>query len=101
MPKSIAIGVTSDGKKIGIRKITEAENGFKILKNGIIKDINLIDTIKKRGIKLPARYLVEKKENLWIGTLISSVVSAHLPKKIPSKARKAGLESMIKKEGDL
>lgn len=99
--ESIVIGLTSDGKKIGLRKVTETETGFQILKSGTIKDINLIDTIKKRGIKLPARYLVEQKENLWIGTLISPAVSAHLPKKTPPKVRKTGLEAMIKKESDL
>lgn len=101
MPESIVIGVTSDGKNIGIRKVTDSENGFQILKSGTIKDTNLIDTIKKRGIKLPARYLVEQKENLWVGTLISPAISAHLPKKTPPKVRKTGLEAMIKKDGDL
>lgn len=99
IPESIVIGVTNDGKNICLREKTGTETSFPILKSGTIKDINLIDSMKKRGIKLPARYLVEKIGNVWIGTLSPPKVIP--PKKTPSKVRKTGLEVMINKENDL
>jgi hypothetical protein len=61
MLDKITIGISMDGKTIHIK--TMPDIGFCIPKSGTIKDSTLIDSIKKRGIKLPACYLVKKEEN--------------------------------------
>ncbi len=95
----IRVGVNSNGKTICIKE--DKEGGFLILKSGIIKDVRLIDSIKARGIKLPARYSVKQNEDHWIGTLIASIVPSHHLKKTPRKARKKGLEVMLQKVDNL
>jgi hypothetical protein len=99
VPKRITIGVSKNGKIICLKE--EPEMGFRIPKSGTIQDMNLIDSIKRRGIKLPARYLVEQNEGRWIATLVLPIVPSRPPKKTPKKVRKNGLGAMLQKEGDL
>jgi hypothetical protein len=94
----IAVGVAGDGKVIKLKK--EPEFGFRVPKSGTIQDINLVASIKKRGIKFPARYSVEQKEDYWLAVLVPPTAS-NPSKKMPKQARKNGLESMVRKEGSM
>lgn len=75
----IAIGVNCDGKRIRIK--LKPEVGYSVPKSGIIKDLDLIAKIKKCGIKLPASYLVEQKEDYWEATLVTRAAPLPSPKK--------------------
>lgn len=93
MPNYITIGVLEGGKTLCLKK--ETEIGYQIPKSGSIKAINIIEYMKKQGIKLPARYLVEEKEAYWIATLVPPSAPSGPAKKMPHKSRKMGLEMML------
>lgn len=93
IPGKIKIGLTSDGTKIGISE--ESENGYRVPKNGVIKDWRLVQEIKTRGINLPAKYLAEKIDGIWQALLTPQTVPITPPKKIPNKPRKNGLKAML------
>jgi hypothetical protein len=96
--KRIAVGVSTDGKTLCIK---EDEQGYKVPKSGSIKDGVLVGDIKNRGIRLPARYFVEKKSDCWIATLGPYASPSSVPKKFPKKPRKKGLKDMLPPEGPI
>ncbi|WP_334074100.1 hypothetical protein [Paenibacillus sp. A14] len=96
IPERIKVGITSDGSEIGI--LEETEKGYRVPKNGTIKDWNLVQEIKTRGVNLPARYLVEKIDEFWQASLTPQILPTTPPKKIPKKPRKNGLKAMLPKK---
>ncbi|KAA9002387.1 hypothetical protein F4V43_13275 [Paenibacillus spiritus] len=93
IPKQLTIGISSDGKNIGLLGI--AEKGYHVLKNGKIKDLELVKVIEKRGISFPASYTVEKKDDLWFATLVPPKQVPLTPQNTPKKPRKSGLRNML------
>ena len=96
IPKQLTVGISSDGKNIGLLGI--AEKGYHVLKNGKIKDLELIRSIEERGISFPANYIVEKKDDLWFATLVPPKQVPPTPVKTPKKPRKNGLRNMLPKK---
>jgi hypothetical protein len=90
--KYITIGISSDGKKIGLKEVA---GGYFVPKNGVIKDPRLVLQIKSRGVQLPANYLVEKADGCWIAILVPPEFSPTFPKKTPIRPRKTGLKDML------
>jgi hypothetical protein len=99
LPKMITIGINSDAKTLCIKK--EPDKGFSVPKSGTIKDNVLINTIKSRGIRLPAHYSAESKGEYWIASLVPPISSPILPKKTPSKPRTNGLNAMLTSGGNV
>lgn len=95
IPEYIKIGINLDGTKLGL---LEEKKGFHVPRNGRIKAENLIDKIKERGIRLPARYLVDNINGFWIATLVPPTPVSAIPKNTPSKPRKNGLKAMLPKK---
>ncbi len=73
------------------------EKGYRVPKNGMIKDPHLVQLIEKRGIRLPASYLVEKMDELWLATLVPSTPAPTTLRKTPKNPRKNGLRAMLPK----
>lgn len=96
IPKQLTVGISSDGKNIGLLGI--AEKGYHVLKNGKIKDLKLIKLIEERGISFPANYIVEKEDDLWVATLVPPKQVPLTPQKTPKKPRKNGLRNMLPKK---
>jgi len=96
VPKQIQIGINMDGTRLGLAGISD--KGYRVPKNGMIKDDRLVQRIKQRGVRLPARYLVEEKEGIWLGTLIPSTPAPPTIGKTPKKPRKQGLKAMLPKQ---
>ncbi|AIQ61972.1 hypothetical protein PSTEL_01370 [Paenibacillus stellifer] len=96
IPKQLTVGISSDGKIIGLLGI--AEKGYQVLKNGKIKDHELIRQIEKRGISFPANYIVEKKDDIWFAALVPPKQVPLTPQKTPKKPRKNGLRNMLPKK---
>ncbi|MCA1292267.1 hypothetical protein LBW89_04435 [Paenibacillus sp. alder61] len=95
IPKFIKIGVNSDGTMLGL---LEDIKGFGVPKNGRIKAESLIERITERGIRLPARYLVENMDGIWIAKLVPPTPIPAIPKKTPKKPRLNGLKAMLPKK---
>jgi hypothetical protein len=51
--------------------------------------------IKLRGVRLPAHYSVEKREDIWLAVFIPSVSPSNNPREIPKKPRTKGLKNML------
>ncbi|CQR51563.1 hypothetical protein [Paenibacillus riograndensis] len=96
IPKQLTVGISPDGKHIGLKTI--AEKGYQVLKNGKIKDPELLHLIETRGISLPASYIVRKEEDLWLATLVPSKPVSPTPRKTPRNPRKNGLRDMLPKK---
>ncbi|MGW9530241.1 hypothetical protein ACWHAM_21345 [Paenibacillus terrae] len=96
IPKQLTVGISSDGKNIGLLEI--AEKGYHVPKNGKIKGPELVCSIETRGISLPANYIVEKKGDLWFATLVPTKPVPFTPRKTPKKPRKNGLRAMLPKK---
>lgn len=97
MPKQIAVGISADGKTICLKE--NPGTGLQIPKSGTINSYHLVAFIKKRGIKLPARYKVEQKEDHWLATLNSPVLPTP-PKNTPKSPRKRGLRTMMNEDNN-
>lgn len=93
--KFIKIGINLDGTIIGL---LEDEEGFRVPKNGRIIAESLIDSIRGRGIRLPARYLVENTDGTWIAKLVPKTPVPTTSKKMPNKPRLNGLKAMLPKK---
>ena len=93
LPEQITIGVSPDGKILRVKE--SAGEGYHIPKSGSIKASVLIDNIKARGIRLPARYLVEKANGCWIATVVLPIASPTAPERTPKKPRSSGLSAML------
>lgn len=94
VPNRLKIGVNMDGTKLGL---LEEQKGFHIPKNGMIKAQDVIHDITLRGISLPARYIVENIDDLWVATLVPTIPAPTTPKKTPNKPRLNGLKAMLPK----
>ncbi|MGO4950519.1 MULTISPECIES: hypothetical protein [Paenibacillus] len=94
--KEITVGISPDGKNIGLLEIPE--KGYHVLKNGKIKGPELVHSIEIRGISLPANYIVEKKDDLWLATLVPTKPIPSTPRKTPKNPRKNGLRAMLPKK---
>lgn len=95
VPKQLRIGVNRDGKILGLAGCSE--KGYRVPKNGRIKDPNLVKVIEKRGIVLPAKYIVENKNDIWIATIITPTPLTTVGK-TPKKPRQNSLKSMLPKK---
>ncbi|GIP24372.1 hypothetical protein [Paenibacillus sp. J22TS3] len=99
IPRQLKIGISQDGKNLGLLEIEE--KGYLVLKNGKIKGPELVRSLKTRGIPLPANYIVEQKDDLWLATFVNTNPVSLMPRKTPKKPRKNGLRTMLpKKEND-
>ncbi|MFE4573345.1 hypothetical protein [Paenibacillus chitinolyticus] len=96
IPQKIKIGVNSDGTRLGLIGFPEA--GYRIPKNGIVRDEYLVHCIEERGVRLPVRYSVEKIDELWLATLIPSTPAPTAPRATPKKPRTNGLKAMLPKK---
>lgn len=98
IPKKLTVGISPDGRNIGL--LENAENGYQVLKNGRIKGKGpeLVRSIEARGISLPANYIVENKDDLWLATLVPAKPVPSIPRKTPKKPRKNGLRDMLPKK---
>lgn len=95
IPKCIKIGINLDGTKLGLLEETK---GFRVPQNGRIRAERLIDEIIVRGIRLPARYLVDNIDGFWMATLVPTTPVPTIPKKTPNKPRQNGLKTMLPKK---
>ncbi|MNW51344.1 hypothetical protein D3C74_288280 [compost metagenome] len=95
IPSKIRIGINIDGTKLGLLEETK---GFRVPRNGRVKAGELIDQIKARGVRLPARYLAENINGIWIATLVPPTSLPTIPKKTPNKPRVNGLKTMLPKK---
>ncbi|MNV37890.1 hypothetical protein D3C71_1294240 [compost metagenome] len=96
IPRQLTIGISRDGKSIGLLEIEE--KGYHVLKNGKIKGPELVRSLKTRGISLPANYIVDQKDDLWLATLVHTKPVSLTPRKTPKKPRKNGLRAMLPKK---
>ncbi|GGF67032.1 hypothetical protein GCM10010912_10000 [Paenibacillus albidus] len=96
IPKQLTIGISADGRSIGLLAI--AEKGYQVLKNGKIKDPELVGLFETRGISLPASYRVEKIEEYWYAKLVPSKPEPLASRKTPKNPRKNGLRDMLPKK---
>lgn len=78
--------------------LLEDAKGFGVPKNGRIKAESLIERITERGIRIPARYLVEDTDGIWIAKLVPPTPFPPTPKKTPNKPRLNGLKAMLPKK---
>jgi len=85
----ISIGLCEkDHTLIGLQLVEE--DGYKVPKSGTIRDKYLIEQIVMSGVRLPARYTIEKDGDLWIGVLEEQ--QAPVIKQLP-KPKKSGKET--------
>lgn len=94
IPKTLKIGVDVDGKTLGL--VECSEKGYRIPKNGRVKDINLVKAIEKRGVSLPAKYMVEKVNDLWVARIVPPIPITKVGS-TPKKPRRNGLKTMLPK----
>lgn len=74
-----------------------SEQGYRVPKNGRIKDLRLVKAIEQRGVSLPAKYIVEKINEMWIASIIPGAPIKSVGK-TPKKPRRNGLKAMIPKQ---
>ena len=67
IPHSILLGYNAGEKKLAIR--AEEDSSFLVPKRGSIKAAKVITFIVESGVRLPARFVMEKVQDAWIGTL--------------------------------
>lgn len=95
LPQCIQMGTSSDGTKIALMEEVE---GFNVPKNGRVKAEELINQIRVLGIQIPAKYLVDKIDDFWIGSLVPPTPVKVTPKKTPRNPRLNGLKTMLPKK---
>ena len=67
IPKKITIGFDAKQRVVAILE-TEV-NEFRVPKSGSIHAEHVIKHIVENGVRLPARFSVQRYDNAWIGTL--------------------------------
>lgn len=94
VPKQFRLGINPDGRILGLTKCSE--NGYRVPKNGKVKDKSkvIIKALEKRGISLPARYIVENEKELWIAKIVSPTPRTSIGN-TPKKPRQNGLKAML------
>lgn len=75
-----------------------AENeGFKLLKSGLLRDRRIIDELKKQGIQFPARFEIISHGGNWLGKLVSNSKQTKAKTK-QYKPSRADMHSLKEKE---
>lgn len=97
IPHSILFGYNAEKRKLAIR--AENESAFVVPKSGSIKAEKVITFIVDSGVRLPARFLGEKIQNVWIGTLEEQQLPSVL-RNLPQRKRGKQNLSKAKKEED-
>lgn len=91
IPQKIEIGVGHGGTILWLQP---HDTGYKIAKSGTLKDSLLIGSIKRSGVRLPARYVVEEFDGGWVANLVPPA-KPPLPTKIPKRPKKKGLNAIL------
>ena len=94
MPSHIEFGVSKNGQEICIRE--RLNGGYKIPRNGSIKDSSLISVLTSMGVRLPARYTVQKEDNCWLAIMDEPLQRKVIMKKPPRKPRNSDLHNLTK-----
>lgn len=100
MPSYIEIGVSSDGRVLGIRE--KPDTGYKLPKSGSVKAKELICFLVSAGVRLPAKYIVTNEGDCWKAVLVkpSSPIPTVNTKKPPRKKR-MNLSGLVKEVEEL
>ena len=94
MPHSILLGYNSREKKLAIR--AEQDSPFLVPKSGSIKAAKVITFIVESGARLPARFVMEKVQNGWVGTLEDRPLPSILQDIPGRKRQKRSLPNPVK-----
>ena len=94
MPTHIQIGTKDNGQCICIRECPDT--GYKVPKGGSIEDKSILQDIISSGVRLPARYSVEKEDDCWLAILDEDVLPKVSEKKAPRKPRKNDFQQLEK-----
>lgn len=91
LPDRVAIGYNLDELTIAIKP---DENGFELPRSGNLKLPEMIRRFVEKGMVFPARFVMVREEDMWIGTLEPQKKAQADLKKLPVRKKKPDLASL-------
>lgn len=95
----VQIGYGRKCRELIIQEVQEG--GRKLAKSGTLKDSRIPKSIVESGVRLPVRFIMEKTEDGWVGTIEEETAGPKLKGKIPAKAKSINLKSLRKEVENL
>ena len=94
IPHSILLGYDAGKKKLAI--LAEEDSSFLVPKSGSIKAAKVITFIVESGVRLPARFVMEKSQDAWVGTLEDQPLPLILQEQPVRKRKRRNLTNTMK-----
>ena len=85
IPDTILIGYCKENHRLAIRE--EKKDAFSVPRSGSMKVPRIITAIVESGVRLPARFTIEKSQDLWIGTLEEQSIPTILQNQRPKRSK--------------
>ena len=99
LPERVKIGVHPTEGKI-VLTVPDGES-HTVRKNGRIRDRAIVAALIKAGITLPARIVVQRDNNAWIGTAVPAAPSLTRIRTKPKRATRGEMEALAKEADEL